>query len=104
MNFGSLSFRSPRTGLRKTATRSELDVSGARSPTKILYSFGYCCETDIAVRAEGIEDTGEGTEEAQLRMKGLLELGIVTGEVLAVLLIWARTEAAWAGVGKVRKQ
>lgn len=39
INLGSLSFRKPRTGFRKTATKSELEVSGARSPTKMLYSF-----------------------------------------------------------------
>ncbi len=43
INLGSLSLRSPRTGLRKTATKSELDVSGAKSPTNMLYSLGYCC-------------------------------------------------------------
>lgn len=39
-----LSFRNPNTGFLNTATRSELDVSGARSPTKMEYSL--CCSGD----------------------------------------------------------
>ena len=41
MYLGTLSFLSPRMGFRKTATRSELEVSGAKSPTKMLYSFSF---------------------------------------------------------------
>jgi hypothetical protein len=107
INLGSLSFRSPKTGLRKTATRSELEVSGARSPTKMLYSLGYCCKDPVEAAAlDGKEvDMGEtdGTEDAQLRTKGFAELGMVTGFMFP-LLIWARTDAACAGVGNVRKQ
>lgn len=45
-----------------------------------------------------------GVDEAQLRRKGLVELGIVMGLLGLLLLICARTEAACVGVGKVRKQ
>lgn len=104
MNLGSLSFRRPRTGLRNTATRSELDVSGAKSPTKMLYSFGYCCPPLVYVAALGgnVADVGEAdvTEDAQFKTKGFDELGMVGG--FPPLLIWARMEAAWAGVGNVR--
>lgn len=109
MYFGSRSFLSPRTGLRKTATRSELDVSGARSPTKMLYSFWNCCCCGVVPGGyAGAENAGEfeladvGTELAQLRTKGLDELGIWTG--FPTLLIWARTAAACACDGKVKKQ
>lgn len=107
INLGSLSFRRPNTGLRKTATRSELEVSGARSPTKILYSLGYCCRDPVeaaALEGKGA-DMGEtdGTEDAQLRTKGFAEFGMVT-RWLFPLFICARTDAACAGVGNVRKQ
>ena len=42
MKRDSRSLHRLRTGLRKTATRSELDTTGARWPTKMLYSFGGC--------------------------------------------------------------
>lgn len=79
MNFGSRSLRSPRTGFRKTATRSELDVSGARSPTNMLYSFGYIWGL-FGTDAGNAEDTGvleAGMEDAQLRTNGLVELGMM---------------------------
>ena len=89
-----------------------MDVSGARSPTKMLYSLGYCCCADgayiplLETKAAGMgdEEDAELTEEAQLSTKGFDELGIVTGLLFEPLLTWARTEAAWAGVGNVRKQ
>ena len=112
INLGSLSFLSPSMGLRNTATRSELDVSGAKSPTKILYSLGYCC---CAV-AGGWDPTPAGnafdkgdaevTADAQFMTKGLDELGICSGPPLPLgpFEICASTDAAWAGEGKVRKQ
>lgn len=45
-----------------------------------------------------------GVEEAQLRRNGLFEFGIERGVPLPLLLIWSSTEAACAGVLKVRKQ
>lgn len=106
MNLGSRSFRKPRTGFRNTATRSELDVSGARSPTKILYSFGYCCcagdATTPAVGRAGV--IGLGIEDAQLSTNGLLELGIVTGGAPPLPLTWLSTDAATEGDEKVKKQ
>lgn len=108
INFGSLSFLSPRTGLRNTATRSELDASGARSPTKILYSFWYCCACWVFGSAVGITGyeigDAEGTLDAQFITKGLEELGIIAGLPFPALLICAKTDAACAGVGKVKKQ
>ena len=99
MNRGSRSFRRPRTGLRKTATRSEFDTSGARSPTKILYSLvklgGCCCWVDCWVGVViGSDRVGgdAGTEEAQLKTKGLVELGMMTG--VDEFVISPRTEAA----------
>lgn len=107
MKRGSRSLRNPRTGLRKTATRSELDTSGARSPTKMLYSFGYCGFWPLG-RVTDWPGTGggtdaEGTDDAQLSENGLLELGI-TMEFPSLLLIWDNTDAAWVCDGKVRKQ
>ena len=111
INLGSLSLRRPSTGLRNTATRSELDVSGARSPTKMLYSFGYCCAPAVCAPfgAEKVVDTGEAgaMEEVQFITKGFAELGMEAGgafPLLPLFEIWASTEAAWAGDGKVRKQ
>lgn len=105
MNLGSRSFRRPRTGFRNTATRSELDVSGARSPTNMLYSFGNCgCAVGTitpAVWKEGVIEP-VGAEEAQLRTKGLFEFGIVTGCALPPPFTWLRTEEAIAGEGNVR--
>ena len=106
MNLGSRSFRKPRTGFRNTATRSELDVSGARSPTNILYSLGYCwCTGDMTApgveRADVIEP---GIDDAQLSTNGLVELGIVTGGAPPLPLTWPSTDAATEGDGKVKKQ
>ena len=111
INLGSLSLRRPSTGLRNTATKSELDVSGAKSPTNMLYSLGYCCAAVACtpfVTEKGAE-MGEAcpTEEAQFMTKGFAELGIETGAsfpLFPLFDIWASTEAAWAGDGKVRKQ
>lgn len=108
INFGSLSLRRPSTGLRNTATKSELEVSGARSPTKMLYSLGYCCTPVacapfVAEKGEYIGEVGP-TEDAQFMTKGFAEFGMGTGAPFTLLEIWVSTEAAWAGDGKVRKQ
>ena len=108
INLGSLSLRRPSTGLRNTATKSELEVSGAKSPTKMLYSLGYCC-TPVAcapfVAGKGVYMGEVGPkEEAQFMTKGFAELGMGTGAPFTLLEIWVSTEAAWAGDGKVRKQ
>jgi hypothetical protein len=116
MNFGARSFLSPRTGFLKTATRSELDVSGARSPTKMLYSFAngaieYALlpnpdvTGEMTVPVAASKDT-PGTSLAQLRANVLDELGIWTDGAFELPLvdICARAAAAWAGEGKVRKQ
>lgn len=106
MNLGSRSFLKPSTGFRKTATRSELEVSGARSPTKILYSLGYCCcagdKTTPGVETADVIELG--MEDAQSSTKGLLELGIVSGGALPLALTWLITDAATEGEGKVKKQ
>jgi len=68
----------------------------------MLYSLACCC--DWFEKPSGECDGGIGVEEAQLRRNGLFEFGIVRGVPLPLLLIWARTEAACAGVLKVRKQ
>ena len=115
INLGSRSLRRPRTGLRKTATRSELEASGARSPTKIEYSFGNDCVPPeplllpelvfsllfplpllvVGVDWAGGETVGVmGVEEAQLRMNGLFELGIMTCLPSGGLLICCSTAAA----------
>ena len=47
------------------------------------------------------------TEEAQFMTKGFTELGMGADApcpVFPLFEIWASTEAAWAGDGKVRKQ
>ena len=80
INLGSLSLRRPSTGLRNTATKSELEVSGAKSPTKMLYSLGYCCTPVacapfVAENCVDIEEVG-AIEEAQFITKGFAELGI----------------------------
>ena len=97
MNRGSLSFLKPRTGLRKTATRSELETSGARSPTKMLYSLGYCGfwapGMEMVGAASGAGTGAVGTEEAQFMVNGFDELGMVTA-LLPLLLVCCRTEAA----------
>lgn len=87
MNFGALSFLNPSTGFRNTATRSEFDVSGAKSPTKMLYSFcwfGLLCATgmaDVGAVYVGVAGAGAG-DDAQFRTKDLLEFGIVSGPLL----------------------
>ena len=95
---GSLSFLKPRTGLRKTATRSELDTSGAKSPTKMLYSFGYCGfwapGIEIVGALKGTDKGAVGTEDAQFIVKGFDEFGIVRGLPVLVLLTWESTAAA----------
>lgn len=102
INLGSLSFLRPNTGFRNTATRSLLDASGARSPTKIEYSLGkagWGVELGGEVGTEA-PDAGAGTALAHLRLNCLAELGIVA----AVVDICARTAAACPGEGNVRKQ
>ncbi len=109
MKRGSLSFLNPRTGLRKTATRSEFETSGAKSPTKMLYSFGYCGfwapGMEIVGPLNGTDKGAVGTDDAQLRVNGFDELGIVKafGVPLVELICW-RTDAAWTCEGNVRKQ
>ena len=51
-------------------------------------------------------ETGDadGTLDAQFIKKGLEELGMIPGLPFPALLICARTDAACAGVGKVKKQ
>jgi hypothetical protein len=97
MKRGSLSLRKPSTGFRKTATRSELDTSGAKSPTKMLYSLGYCGfwapGIEMVVPENGTETGAVGIEDAQFMVNGLEELGIVTAFV-PLLFTWDKTEAA----------
>lgn len=79
MNLGSRSLRRPSNGLRKTATKSEFEVSGAKSPTKMLYSFWYCCcgiDTVPLVVEKAEVMSEQGIDEAKFIKKGLLELGI----------------------------
>jgi hypothetical protein len=86
MNFGSLSFLNPKTGFRNTATKSEFDVSGARSPTNILYSFGYCCcAPGTKLPGEEVVGGRDGSDAANLTLNGLLELGIVVDPPLVGL-------------------
>jgi hypothetical protein len=69
----------------------------------MLYSFWYwgCCGGAAAV---AIEARAGGRAGAQLRANDLEEFGMVSAEDLPFGEIWARTEVACAGLGKVRKQ
>lgn len=106
MSLGSRSLRSPSTGFLKTATRSELDVSGAKSPTKMLNSLGYCGAPGMlgAWKDAEIGVDAEGTVDAQLKTKGLDEFGMVWAGPPLAELTWESTADAWAMEGKVRKQ
>ena len=81
----SRSLCKPRIGLRKTATRSKLDTTGTRWPTKVLYPFGdheFCAPVMDTVWLPGALLAGrvtEGTDDAQFSENALAELEMISG-------------------------
>ena len=80
MNRGSRLFRRPRTESQKTATRSEFDTSGTGSPMKILHSLVQLggCWVGAVMGSDGMGGDAR-TDEAQLKTKGLVALGMMIG-------------------------
>lgn len=89
-------------GFKNNLTRSPSVTSGARSPTKMLYSFSIGWSVIMAgLNEPGLVDVVD--DEAQLTLNGRVELGIRIGGLdgLGVRVCRMR-EARWA-VGKVMK-
>ena len=96
MKRGSRSLRVPSTGLRNTATRSELDTSVAHKDAVLLRVLRALHARDGHSLAPG------GAAREQLNENALTELGMISRD--GALLTWASTGAAWDWEGKVRKQ